>query len=315
LQETDSVEKILTHLNLFENNKPVNAALLLFGKQPQRFFISSEVRCVVFRGTIMEKPIPSYKVFKGTAFELVDQTVEYILSKLDYSVGTRETDVQAPGAYEIPKDVIAEAVVNAIAHRDYTNNGSVQVMLFRDRLEIWNPGSLPMGWTVEKLKQLHSSVPANPLMAEPLYLTAYIERLGTGTSDMVSKSKAAGLKEPQFIQAEEFRTVLYRPSYLQTTEQVPDKHRTSNEELPPEYRSTSVEVRNLIAVLENEMNRQELQDKLELKHEGNFRDIYLVPALHEGWVEMKYPQKNHPKQKYRLTEKGLALQKLLKNEK
>lgn len=48
--------------------------------------------------------------------------------------------------------------------------GSVQVMLFRDRLEIWNPGTLPLGWTIEKLKKLHTSVPANPLLAEPMYL-------------------------------------------------------------------------------------------------------------------------------------------------
>ncbi len=318
LQETDSVEKILIHLNLFENNKPVNAALLLFGKQPQRFFISSEVRCVVFRGTKMEKPIPSYKVFKGTAFELVDQTVEYILSKLDYSVGTRETDVQAPGAYEIPKDVIAEAVVNAIAHRDYTNNGSVQVMLFRDRLEIWNPGSLPLGWTVEKLKQLHSSVPANPLMAEPLYLTAYIERLGTGTSDMVSKSKAAGLKEPQFIQAEEFRTVLYRPSYLQITEQVPDKHRTSTDQVTPHDTPQvtphdTPQVEQLIKIMNGEINRDELQDLLGLKDREHFRKSYIIAALSQGFIEMTIPEKPKSKnQKYRLTEKGLAFQKILK---
>ena len=44
--------------------------------------------------------------------------------------------------YEIPREVVAEAIVNAVAHRDYTSNGSVQVMLFADRLEVWNPGRL-----------------------------------------------------------------------------------------------------------------------------------------------------------------------------
>jgi len=58
--------------------------------------------------------------------------------------------------------------VNAVAHSDYTSNGSVQVMLFNDRLEIWNPGSLPPGWTVEKLKKRHPSIPANPLLARPM---------------------------------------------------------------------------------------------------------------------------------------------------
>jgi predicted HTH transcriptional regulator len=149
------------------------------------FFINSEIRCAHFHGTIVEKPIPSYQVYKGTVFELVNQAVDFVLSKLDSSVGTRALDVNIPGRYEIPKEVVAEAIVNAIAHRDYTSNASVQVMLFSDRLEIWNPGSLPLGWTTLKLKQLHTSVPANPLIAEPMYLAGFIERLGTGTIDFV----------------------------------------------------------------------------------------------------------------------------------
>lgn len=181
LPETASAEIVLTHLNLCEVNRLTNAALLLFGKDPQRFFINSEVRCANFHGDIVEKPIPSYKVFQGDVFQLVNQAEDFILSKLDYSVGTRSQNTDIPGQYEIPREAIAEALVNAIAHRDYTSNGSVQVMLFKDRLEIWNPGALPMGWTTEKLKTLHSSVPFNPLLAHPMYLAGYIERLGTGT--------------------------------------------------------------------------------------------------------------------------------------
>lgn len=117
LTETDAPEKILTHLNLMDSNRLTHAAILLFGKAPQRFFINSEVRCAAFHGTVVEKPIPSYKVFKGTVFELVEQAMDFILSKLDYSIGTRAEQIQIPGSYEIPKEIIAEAVVNAIAHR------------------------------------------------------------------------------------------------------------------------------------------------------------------------------------------------------
>jgi len=205
LSDSEPIASILTHLNLIEHNKLTHAAILLFGKEPQRFFINSEVRCASFHGNIVEKPIPDYKVFKGTLFELVDQAVDFVLSKLKYAIGTRAQHVQIPGAYEIPKEVVTEAIVNAIAHRDYTSNASVQVMLFADRLEIWNPGMLPLGWTTEKLKQLHTSIPANPLMAEPMYLAGYIERLGTGTSDMVRIAASAGLKEPEFLQAEDFK--------------------------------------------------------------------------------------------------------------
>ena len=81
----------------------------------------------------------------------------------------------------MPPEVVREAIVNAVAHRDYTSNGSVQIMLFSDRLEVWNPGTLPPSLTLEKLRHPHGSVPGNPLLAEPLCLTKYIERMSGGT--------------------------------------------------------------------------------------------------------------------------------------
>jgi len=64
------------------------------------------------------------------------------MSKIARTVGTRASGPQAPVDYELPREVVAEAIVNAVAHRDYTSNASVQVMLFADRLELWNPGEL-----------------------------------------------------------------------------------------------------------------------------------------------------------------------------
>lgn len=95
---------------------------------------------------------------------------------------------------------VREAVVNAVAHRDYTSNASVQVMLFADRLEVWNPGELPPPLTPDLLRQPHPSIPRNPLIAEPLYLARYIEKAGSGTLDMIERCKTAELPEPDFEQ-------------------------------------------------------------------------------------------------------------------
>lgn len=122
LSETTPKDVILEHLNLIVEDRVTNAAILLFGKKPQQYFISSEVRCTHFHGTIVEKPIPSYKVFKGNVFAIVDQAVDFVLSKLDYTVGTRSKDTSIPGKYEIPREIVTEAIVNAVAHRDYTSN-------------------------------------------------------------------------------------------------------------------------------------------------------------------------------------------------
>ena len=322
LQSTAPLQEVLTHLNLLKDGKPNNAAILLFGHEPSRFFPSSEVRCEYHLDTERKKPIASYKVFAGTVFELVDQAEDFILSKLDYQVETRSEGTSIPGKYEIPREVIAEAIVNAVAHRDYTNNGSVQVMLFKDRLEIRNPGSLPLGWTVEKLKQLHTSVPRNLLLAEPMYQAGYIERLGTGTSDMVTNANEAGLVDPVFLQEDTFNVTIYRLGYSAenqvstkhppSTHQLPTKHPPSTDEVPQEYRRTTVEVRNLLKVLVGEKSRQELQEALELKDRRNFRENYIEPALQEELIQMKYPDNpNHPRQRYLLTEKGEKVLKQL----
>ena len=207
-------EKLLTHLNLMHKGGICNAAILLFAHQPQRFFISSEIKCAHFHGVRVEKPIPFYQVYKGTLFELVDQAVNFVLSKIDFAVGTREQGHAVPTAYEIPREVIEEAIVNAVAHRDYDSTASVQVMLFADRLEISNPGALPPQLSIEQLKADHASYPRNPLIAETLYLARYIERMGTGVQDMVRRCLEYGLPEPQFFIRDGFVSVIYRKKGL-----------------------------------------------------------------------------------------------------
>ena len=73
-------------------------------------------------------------------------------------------------------------------------------MLFSDRLEVWNPGKLPLGMTIQNLKKAHASIPRNPLVSEPLFWAKYIERAGTGTLDMISLCKKADLSGPEFRQ-------------------------------------------------------------------------------------------------------------------
>jgi len=86
-------------------------------------------------------------------------------------------------------------------------------MLFRDRLEIWSPGGLPKGMTLAKLGKLHHSVPVNPLLAQAMYLRGYIEKVGSGTRDMVTKSRAWGNDAPvwEIEDGDDFRVVLKRP--------------------------------------------------------------------------------------------------------
>jgi len=202
---------VLVHLHLLCGDQPTNAAILLFGRDPQRFLPASEVRCMHFHGTEIQRPVPFYRIFKGTLFEQVNMAVDFVMSKLSRSVGTRAESSQAPVRYEIPSDVIHEAIVNAIAHRDYTSAGAVQVSVFADRVEVWNPGTLIPPLTPESLRQPHGSIARNARICEVLFLTRYIEKYGTGTLMMIRESLAHALPEPDFVQrGGEFTITVWR---------------------------------------------------------------------------------------------------------
>ncbi len=202
---------MLTHLEMLVDGAPTKGALLLFGKKPKRQILSAEINCLHFHGTKIAKPIPSQQVYTGTLFEMVDSAVDFVMGKLNRSVVPSSQKVASDVSYDIPYKAVREAVVNAAAHRSYSSNACVQVMLFADRLEVRNPGGLPEDLTLEQLRRSHPSVPRNRLLSEPLFLTRYIERAGTGTLDMISLCAEAGLPEPQFrTEGECFITTLWR---------------------------------------------------------------------------------------------------------
>jgi len=218
-------------------------------------------------------------------------------------VGTRSKSIDVPFEYEIPRAAITEAIVNAVAHRDYTSSATVQVMLFRDRLEIWNPGQLPYNLPLSKLKKPHSSFPANPLLAEPMYLAGYIERLGTGILDMVDICKKAGLKEPEFKIEDVFKIILWRneEAALEFTGQ-------ATPQATPQVTPQDEFIRRVFIVLKGELTRVEIQEKLTLRDRKSFIENYLNPSLESGCIEMTLPETpTSPNQRYRLTAKGKRL--------
>lgn len=101
--------------------------------------------------------------------------------------------------------------MNAAAHRDYRSNAAVQVYVFADRIEVRNPGELPPSLTPASLRVTHSSVPRNVRLAEVLWFAHYVEKVGTGTLDVIAGCQRADLPEPDFRQSgDEFVVTLWR---------------------------------------------------------------------------------------------------------
>jgi len=204
-------KKALAHLNLLAKSVPTKGAVLLFGNTPERHIPSAEITCLHFHGTEIEKPIPSQQVYHGTLFELVDQAVDFVMARLARLVEPSSASPESRIRYEVPYRVVREAIVNAVAHRNYASRSGVQVMVFANRFEVWNPGGLPEDLTVDLLRGPHPSVPRNRLLCEPLFLAHYIERAGTGTLDMIHLCTEAGLPEPEFLnEGERFRLIIWR---------------------------------------------------------------------------------------------------------
>ncbi len=212
------ITEALERLELMKNGKLTNAAILLFGKNPQKFFLQAETRCARFKGT---EPLEfiDMKVFSGNIINQRDDAVEFV--KEHIKLHAKIVGIERVEEWEYPIEAIREAVTNAICHRDYEISSNIQVRIFDDRIEIWGCGPLPKPLTIEDLKKKHDSVLRNHLIGKCFFLIKYIEQWGTGTNRIIRECLKHGLPEPLFEEISESLVVTFRKSKL--TEEYLDK--------------------------------------------------------------------------------------------
>jgi len=195
------VETALESLELLKEGKLTHAAILLFGRNPQKFIDQAEIRCAKFRGDDVTQPYSNMKVIRGAIVAQIDQTEQFIRDNIAKAAWLPKEKFEREESWEYPPDAFREAVINAVCHRDYQSSGNVQVSIFTNSLEILNPGLLPSTLTIESLKRRHSSKPRNRLIAEILFKIKYIEKFGSGTTKMIRVCRERGVPEPEFYRA------------------------------------------------------------------------------------------------------------------
>jgi ATP-dependent DNA helicase RecG len=173
---------------------PTVAGLLLFGRDPQRFLRSAEIICVRYAGEVMGDEFVRQDI-GGVLAEQVRQAEAFVASNMRRGMRIRSLAREETTEYPLP--VVREAIVNAIAHRDYSIRGEgTRVLMFSDRLEVYSPGRLPGHVTLANLKDERYS--RNEAIVAVLSDMGYIERLGYGIDRMIAAMQEAGLPAPLF---------------------------------------------------------------------------------------------------------------------
>ena len=221
---------------------------------------------------------------------------------------------------EVPAEALREALTNSLCHRQLEKyNLTPSIAIYDDRIEIENPGVLPPQLDTETIKQSHGSYPYNPIMAEVLYRTTFLESWGSGASRIMEACKAQNVPEPTWSINGGFICVTFvrpitdpmkTPVGLQLglcPEQAGTKHEPSTNQVRTKYDPSTNQVKNLIlAIPKDYLSAGEMMAACGLKSRMRFRTTYILPALNEGAIERKYPDSpNHPRQQYKLTEQAL----------
>ncbi len=214
---TDSNEHLIENLQLKEGEYLKRAAILLFHSNPEKFVTGAYIKIGFFQS---DDDLKFQDEIQGNLVEQVEKTMDLLFTKYIKAEISYE-GINRVEKFEYPKEAVREALLNAIAHKDYSGGVPIQISVYSDKIIFWNEGQLPENWTVKTLLEKHASRPYNPDIANALFRSGYIESWGRGTIKIIKECKQAGIPEPVFSYdssdiSVEFRKDIYNEKYLQS---------------------------------------------------------------------------------------------------
>ena len=307
LNESDG--DLIEMLHLREGEYLRRAAVLLFHPDPARFFAGAFVKIGYFR---TETDLAYQDVIEGNLFAQADRTVDLLRTK--YS----RAEISYDGIYRretppAPGEALREAVLNAVAHRDYGNPAPIQIRVYDDRIALWNPGALPSDWTLDKLLGTHASAPHNPGIANAFFRAGMVEAWGRGIGSIVSACEAAGTAEPRWeVEPGGLRLefVFTRAGDGPRSRGAP--HETARDgrrqpESEPESQPESLAARVLRQLADGPMSKADLSRSLGQKQISGQLNRVIRLLVADGSIGYTIPEKPRSRlQRYRLKDKGRA---------
>ena len=201
----DTVPNALQKLDLLQNGKPVNAALAFFARKP-----IVKLRCAVFASTTTAT-ILDQQDYAGGILELIEHGQTYILKNIH--TGMRLEGLYRVDVPELAVPAIREALINAFCHRDYHDPHEVQIAIFKDRVELRNPGKLFGGLTLDQLREGNVSARRNPLIADMLRRIQMIEGWGRGMPLIFDNEPKTQFQEVAHLFIASFPRPSFEPDY------------------------------------------------------------------------------------------------------
>ena len=186
--------------------------MLFFSKDPgfRQPFVN--VVCALFKGTT-KAYILDRKELCGNILENVEDALLFLKKHLQLRWEITRDSARRNEILELPEVALREAVINAVCHRDYFEQGAqVMVEIFDDRVEIYNPGGLPKGLPEKDFGK--RSVCRNPNMASLLLRCDYIEKMGSGIERIYEALKKENCPPVKIDYTTLFSLVFPRPSYI-----------------------------------------------------------------------------------------------------
>lgn len=206
------LERLLANAGLLtfsEDRYPATVGgTLFFAKDPQAILYASGVTAVRYRGTAMGEELLDQRDVTGTIPEVIEGVISFV--RIHNQTPSRIEGARRVDRPQYPEIVVREAIVNAVAHRNYSITGSrIRVLMFDDRLEVRSPGRLPNTVTLENMRYGTSFI-RNQLIVRLLNNYGYMDRLGRGVPMMIQAMREFSGQEPVFKeQGEEFWVTLY----------------------------------------------------------------------------------------------------------